>query len=47
MYTQIIIKKCNDKRFEMYLLREQFKCAPMFWNAFFEGSIYLEFIVAD
>ena len=31
----------------MYLLREQFKYVPMFWNAFFEGAVYLEFMVAD
>ena len=33
--------------FEMHFLREQFKCTLMFWNVFFEGAIYLEFMIAD
>ena len=40
-YTQIIIKKFNDQCFEMHFLREQFKCALMFLNAFFEGAILM------
>ena len=40
-YTQIIIKKFNDKCFEMHFLREQFKCAVMFLNGFFEGAILM------
>ena len=38
-YTITIIKKFNDKSFEMHFLREQFWRALMFWNAFFEGAI--------
>ena len=29
----------KGKSFEMHFLREQFWCAPVFWNAFFEGTI--------
>ena len=29
-YTQVIIKKFNDKCFEMHFSRRQFKCAFMF-----------------
>ena len=38
-YTITIIKKFNDKSFEMHFLREQFWRALMFWNVFFEGAI--------
>ena len=27
--------------FEMYFLREQFWCAPVFWNVLFEGAILM------
>ena len=33
----------NDRTFEMYFLREQFWCASMFWNVFFEGAVILVF----
>ena len=36
-------KKINDKSF----FREQFWKGLMFWNEFFEGAIYLQFMVAD
>ena len=35
-----ILQQFNDKCFEMHFLREQFKCALMFWNVFFEGAIW-------
>ena len=35
-----ILQQFNDKCFEMHFLREQFKCALMFWNTFFERAIW-------
>ena len=41
IYTQIIIKKINDKWFEMHFFREHFWRSLKFWNAFFERAILM------
>ena len=43
-YIQITIKRLNDKCSEMHFLGKQFKCALMFWNEFFEGAFFEEYV---